>query len=339
VVVGFFRRWPEWVGRAVRVWSILYGVLAAYWLVGGRAGFPVAVVKGHPPGGTPVATAIALLLLLGAVVAAASVGSTSRMAQVGLRFATATALLGTFGLALTAVGIVASGTIERPLALGSQLLALVGAFALFAAALAQTRRNRSRCPRCGGPHPLPPKPDMPLVRRTPRAASRRSRLAGCVVLLGVVPWATVKFVWGLGGSALGVTAAEWHTTFDQSTTSGLSRILERAGLDITVLASLAGAVLAITLLSRPRIPRWLLLTPAVTGATSLALYGVPLAIWGTAVLAGLTQPAGDPAPFSATGQAWMITFGGLAFTGLGTALAIGAHSYHRRSRPACALPR
>ncbi|MFG1813667.1 hypothetical protein ACGFIF_07890 [Kribbella sp. NPDC049174] len=327
------------MGRAVRVWSLLYGVLAAYWLAGGRAGFPVADVNGHPPGGAPVAITIALVLLLGAVAAAASVGPTSSWAQVGLRFATATALLGTFGLALTAVGIVASGTVERPLALVSQLLALVGAGALFAAALAQARRSRSRCPRCGGPHPLPPKPEQPLVRRTPRAASRRSRRTVYLVLLGVVPWATVKFVWGLGGSALGVSAAEWHATFDQTTTSGLSRILERAGLDITVLASLVGAVLAITLLSRRRLPRWLLLTPAVTGATSLALYGVPLTIWGTAVLAGLAQPAGDPAPFSPTGQAWMITFGGLAFTDLGTALAIGVHSYHRRSKPSCALPR
>ena len=185
---------------------------------------------------------------------------------------------------------------------------------------------------------MPPHPDRPLVRRKPPAASRRSRLAGYALLLGVVPWATVKVVWGLGGSALGVTAAEWRTTFDESATSGLTRILERAGLDITVLASLVGVVLAITLLSRPRLPRWLLLTPAVTGATSLALYGVPLAIWGTAVLAGLAPPTGNPAPFTPTGQAWMITFGGLAFAGLGTALAVGARSFHRRSKPACALP-
>jgi heme/copper-type cytochrome/quinol oxidase subunit 3 len=88
----------------------LYGVLAAYWVFGGRAGFPVADVNGHPPGWRPVATAIALLLLSGAAVAIASVGSTSRAARVGLRYATATALLGTFGVALSAVGIVASGT-------------------------------------------------------------------------------------------------------------------------------------------------------------------------------------------------------------------------------------
>ncbi|WP_433169329.1 hypothetical protein [Kribbella sp. CA-247076] len=334
--MGFFRRWPEWIAPAVRVWSVLYGVLAAYWLTGGRAGFPIADLEGRPPGGAPVATAIAVLLLSGAVVAAVTVNSTSRPARAGLRFATATALLGTFGVALSAVGIVASGTVERPLALAGQLLALVGAGALFAAALAQARRSRSRCPRCGGPHPLSPHPDRPLVRRTSRPASRRCRLTASLVLLALVPWATVKVVWGLGGSALGVTAAEWHTTFEESSTSGLSRVLERAGLDITVLASLVGVILAVVLLSRPRLPRWLLLTPAVTGATSLTLYGVPLTIWGTVVLAGLVQPGGDPAPFTATGLAWMITFGGLAFTGLGAALAIGARSYHRRSRTVCA---
>jgi hypothetical protein len=268
-----------------------------------------------------------------------TVNSTSRPARFGLRFATATALLGTFGVALSAVGIVASGTVERPLALVCQSLALVGAGALFLAALAQFRRSRSRCPRCGGPHPLPPRPESPLVRRTPRAASGRSRRAASLVLLALVPWATVKVVWGLGGSALGVTAAEWHTSFEQSSTSGLSRLLERAGLDITVLASLVGVLLAVVLLSRPRLPRWLLLAPAVAGATSLALYGVPLTIWGAVVLTGLARPDGDPAPFTTTGQAWMITFGGLAFTGLGAALAIGARSYHRRGRRVCAVPR
>ncbi|TDD22201.1 hypothetical protein E1218_19815 [Kribbella turkmenica] len=69
------------------------------------------------------------------------------------------------------------------------------------------------------------------------------------------------------------------------------------------------------------------------------LYGVPLTIWGTVVLTGLVRPAGDPSPFTATERSWMITFGGLAFTGLGAALAIGARPYHRRGRPVRALSR
>jgi hypothetical protein len=111
-----------------------------------------------------------------------------------------TAGIGTFGLALSAVGIVASGTVERPLALVTQLAALAGAVVLFATVQAQSRRRRSRCPRCGGSHP---RPGVRTVRRVTGPSSTRGRRTAYVLLLGLLPWAIVKSVWVLGGSVLG----------------------------------------------------------------------------------------------------------------------------------------
>ncbi len=149
----------------------------------------------------------------------------------------------------------------------------------------------------------------------------------------------MKVVWGFGGTALGVTADEWRESMATSDVSALRRLLERFGIDITVLASLVGVLLVLALLQRwgLRIPRWLLLLPAWIGGVSLTLYGVPLAVWGTLTLTGITPAAPDSGPFTPTGLAWMILFGGAAFATLGTALAIGARSYQRRSQPTCAL--
>ncbi|MFI7065768.1 hypothetical protein ACIBL3_32550 [Kribbella sp. NPDC050124] len=330
------RRWPEWVGRAAQLWAVVYGALAVHWTGGGRTGFPVANLQGQPPGGATGGTAIALLLVTGCVAAVISARSTSKGAVLGLVFATITAGVGTFGLALSAVGIVASGTVEHPVALVTQLAALVGAVLLFATTRAQSRRRRERCPRCGGHHPLPLRPTSALVRPVRRASSARNRRTSYLLLLGLLPWATVKTVWILGGSALGVTSGEWRATMDESDQSGLTRLLETAGIDITVLAALAGAGLVVALHHTYRLPRWLLLLPAITGAASLTLYGVPLVIWGSLTLAGVAPADGDPGPFTASGLAWMVVFGGLAFGGLGAALAISARSYLRRTQPICA---
>ena len=69
---------------------------------------------------------------------------------------------------------------------------------------------------------------------------------------------------------------------DNSEVCALSRLLDRFGIDITVLASLVGVLLVLALLHRwgLHIPRWLLLLPAWIGGVSLTLYGVPLAAWG-----------------------------------------------------------
>ena len=131
-LVGTARRWPDWAPRAAQLWSVLYGALALHWLLGGRAGFPIADVRGDPPGGSITAAVVAAVLLLGCVAGILSAQSSSPRATVALVIATGTAAVGTFGLALSGVGIIASGKVERPLALVAQLAALIGALLLFA---------------------------------------------------------------------------------------------------------------------------------------------------------------------------------------------------------------
>ncbi|GAA1589629.1 hypothetical protein GCM10009789_49080 [Kribbella sancticallisti] len=314
--------------------------MALHWLLGGRASFPIANVEDEPPGGAVTAIVVSAVLLAGAVAGLLSARSSSRRAPIGLVVATSTAALGTFGLAMSGVGIIATGSVERPFALLAQLFALVGALLLFGTTQVQLRRRRSRCPRCGGCHPVALRPDAPLVRGTARQASTRTRRTAYLVLLGLLPWASVKVVWGFGGSALGVTPDEWRVAMDDTDVSTLGRLLEHFGIDITVVASLVGVLLVLALLQRwgLYVPRWLVLLPAWIGGVSLPLYGVPLAVWGSLTLAGVTPASSDSEPFTPTGLAWMVLFGGAAFAGLGTALAIGARSYQRRSQPLCALP-
>lgn len=336
-LVGLCRRWPVWVARVTQYWAVLYGALAVHWMAGGRASFPIANVHGDPPGGPVAAVVVGGVLALGSTVGLVSARGTSRWATAGLVFATGTTLLGTFGLALSGVGVVAAGTVERPWAMAGQVVAAVGAGLLFASTQVQVRRRRSRCPRCGGAHQLALRPGAALVRPRLRPASARTRRTAYLVLAGLLPWASVKLFWGFGGSALGVTAAEWRTSMGNSEMSALSRLLERFGIDITVLASLVGVLLVLALLYRwgLHLPRWLLLLPAWIGGVSLLLYGVPLAVWGSLMATGVTPADGDPSPFTATGIAYMVLFGGVAFGGLGTALAVGAVSYQRRSQPHC----
>lgn len=76
--LGWWRRWPEWIGYAAAAWSLLYGLLGLWWALGG-AGFPFGA--GNDPSaelsvlggvraevGAPV---IAALGLAGAVAAVA----------------------------------------------------------------------------------------------------------------------------------------------------------------------------------------------------------------------------------------------------------------------------
>jgi hypothetical protein len=78
LVLGPLRRWPERIGYAAAIWSLIYGALGLYWALGG-AGFPfgsendtgaaLSILGGVRAGfGAPV---IAALVMAGAVVAMA----------------------------------------------------------------------------------------------------------------------------------------------------------------------------------------------------------------------------------------------------------------------------
>jgi uncharacterized membrane protein YeaQ/YmgE (transglycosylase-associated protein family) len=158
----------------------------------------------------------------------------------------------------------------------TELIALLGAGLLVGTAQSWLRLRRGVCRRCGSRHRS--YPGGPPVHTVPSAAPAGLRHTAYLMLLGLLPWATVKLVWGLGGDALGMTAKEWRRSTETSQSSELTKFFESFGIDLTVLAGLVGGVLVLALVQRWawRIPRWLLLLPAWIGGISLPVYGFSL---------------------------------------------------------------
>ncbi|WP_235994648.1 hypothetical protein [Nonomuraea montanisoli] len=176
------------------------------------------------------------------------------------------------------------------------------------------------------------------------AASLRVRVAVCLLLCGLVPWAGVKTVWTLGGDALGVAGEAWLRGVEESG-DAFYQALAAVGVDVTVLMALLGVFLALGLVHRwgmvfprwtlflagRRVPALLPLVPAWGVGLCLAVYGVVLLVMVPLGLAGVIAPVAPMEPFTSSGGLnWMIFFGGLAFEGLGSALLVGAWSYGRR---------
>jgi hypothetical protein len=223
----------------------------------------------------------------------------------------------------------------------------VGTGLLAAVAVSLRRSWAGRCPRCGRRHGG----DRygVLVRPAASVASRRTRAAVFVCVGGLVPWAGVKTVWTLGGSALGVSAAGWRAA--NSGDSAVARALASVGVDVTVLAAALGVFLLLGLLypwgqvfprwtlplAGRRVPRLLPLLPAWVVGAGLSLYGTVLVLYAPLSALGLLPAVRPSAPFTTrSGVTWMVLFGGLAFAGLGYGLLAAARSYTARTRPLCA---
>lgn len=327
-VLIFLRRWPEWVGVAAACWGVLNAAVAGYWAAGGERGY---LFEGRA--GAQLPTVVEVVLALVSLAGAVAAVRFWRPALLGL---CGVAFLGTFGLAIGAVGAIASGALASPLALLYQLFSLGGAALSVGTYLVWTRRRDGRCPRCGG---LDHEASAgPLVRPAPSVAPRLVRLVAYVGMCGFLPWAAVKVVLGFGGSALGITGEEWRANFIDTDTSALTRWLASFGIDITVAAALVGALLLSALVHRwaqvLRVPRSLLLGAAWIGAPSLTLYGLSLLVGGSLMVVGVV-PSPSVEPFDEMGVAWVTFLGGLAFAPLGLGFLVGSVSFGRRTRPRC----
>jgi hypothetical protein len=142
--------------------------------------------------------------------------------------------------------------------------------------------------------------------------------------LALVPYAVMKTYWAFGGTA-GRPAGDLAAQFERNGAPELLVWMERHGLDFTVMGALGGALLLMGLV-RPwgmRVPRWVLLVPGWAGAVSLTPYGI-----GTVIAATLGISVGTTEGWSP----WVGVVGGVAFAGLGGALAISSWSYQRRSQ-------
>ncbi|GAA3132415.1 hypothetical protein [Streptosporangium carneum] len=320
---------------------MLYATVQIAWLATGTV-LPLGPGHAFPPVVQVVLAALAVLAA-GACPASTRVRGGLGRTAVGVSLAVVTPVfvLGTFGAPIEFVSLVAgSGTGSGGAGPAHLLLNVVGAGLLLVTALSFRRRLRGRCPRCGEAHSGDS--DGPLVHPAASTASAGVRAAVYVGMCGVLPWATTKTVWTLGGDALGVTAQQWREA--NAGASGAVRALASVGVDFTVLAAALAWFLMLGLvhpwgqvfprwtlfLSGRRVPRLLPLIPAWLTGVTLALYGTALIVMGVALLVG---PEAD----SGAGGAWMVEFGGLAFGGLGMGLVVAARSYAARTRPVCAV--
>lgn len=133
--------------------------------------------------------------------------------------------------------------------------------------------------------------------------------------------------------------------------SEFAKALASVGIDVTVLAAMAAVFLLLGLLhpwgqvfprwtlflSGRRVPRLLPLLPAWLSSVGLSAYGVFLLGYASLSATGaVPEPKPSGAFTTASGIAWMVAFGGLAFAGLGFGLIAAARSYSARTLPMCA---
>ncbi|GAU71248.1 hypothetical protein SSP35_31_00130 [Streptomyces sp. NBRC 110611] len=304
----------------------------------------------------PYAALAQLILATLAVVAAAACWASRRLLGRPGRMAVGCALILTtpvFALGMTVLPIyfvpLASGSgLESATGLAHALLSTALTSCLVLVGLSYRRRLAGACPRCGHRHTGGH--DAPLVHPDASTATRRTRTPAYLLMCGVLPWATAKTIWTLGGDALGITAERWQES--NSGGSEMSKALASVGIDVTVLAAGLGFFLVAGLmypwgqvfprwtlvLSGRRVPRLLPLVPALLTAVGLSVYGVFLLVYAPLAALGVV-PFPEPDPElggTRSGTLWLAAFGGMAFGGLGFGLLTAARSYAARTRPICA---
>ncbi|MFF8382499.1 hypothetical protein ACF053_02460 [Streptomyces kanasensis] len=324
------RPWgPRRVARATMVWAVLY------------AGFGLAcALSGTPPlhlGSDPGPSALGWGVAGVGALAALTCGAVTRY---GPRPATRVLLwvlcvpAGTaaFGLLMDVITLVFGQGVDNGVAAAHHALAAAGVLLL-----AATARSR----------PVRRVPDA-AVARAPSAASGPVQLAACAGTMAFLPYAAMKLVWASGGTFAGMTGEEMRAVSRRNGASGAWLTLESWGLDATVLLAALGTFLLWGLV-RPwgqvfprwtlwlrdrRVPRWLLLAPALTGAATLAPYGVFGVGYVALATAGVvTIRRGD---FHSSSDALLVAWIGMtAFAVYGAALTVAARSYWLRtpSRP------
>lgn len=155
-------------------------------------------------------------------------------------------------------------------------------------------------------------------------AAPAARWAARIGIASLLPYAAIKTYWAFGGRSGLVDGFDLAEEFRRNGAPEAVVWLERHGVDFTAVLALAGAALLLALVQPwgMRLPRWMLLGPAWTGAALLVPYGSLTAV---IALAG-----GDGEGASAT-TGWLTAAAVAAFCGIGSALAVCARSFQRRS--------
>ncbi|MFE2105659.1 hypothetical protein ACFXAF_07255 [Kitasatospora sp. NPDC059463] len=352
------RRWPSrrwWAdvgaaGRAVAAWGVGYAVFGAGCALGGTP-LPGAPLFGAAAAGWAVAAVGLAAVAAGAALAAGGPRPALRKVLWGL---CGPAGAGAFGLLMDVITLLFGQGVDSGPGTAQHLLAALGTGLLAAAA-------RSGAPAVAPADGDPGDPGdpggavpVPGVAPVPSAAPGAVQLTALAGSAAFVPYVAMKLFWASGGTFAGVSGADLHAAAVRNGASGIWLTLESWGLDGTALLAGLGVFLlwglvrpwgqvfprwTLPLAGRP-VPRWLPLAPALLGVGTLAPYGVVGVGWSALATAGVVEvPRGD---FPTAADTLLVAWIGLgAFAVYGTALAVAARSYWRRTarRPGRALPK
>lgn len=249
------------------------------------------------------------------------------------------AAVSAFGLLMDAVALLVGQPVDSWVSAANHVLAACGALLL--AATAGSHRRAS-----GGTVVGPDTGHRGVDVGAPASSSapRTVQLAAVAGTVAFLPYTVMKLIWAFGGTFAGLSGEETRAIAERNGASGVWLTLESWGLDATALLAGLGVFLLWGLV-RPwgqvfprwtpflrgrRVPRWLVLTPALLGASTLAPYGVLGIGYLCLVSTGaVTMGRGDfPSAADALTVAWIGLF---AFAVYGLALA-ATRSYWLRTR-------
>lgn len=312
------------MGRATTAWAVVY---AGFGLACALSGTPLLYL-GSDPGPSALGWGVAGVGALAALACGAvTLYGLRPTLRVLLWVICALAGIAAFGLLMDVITLVFGQGVDNGVAAAHHALAATGVLLL--AATARAGRRPSAAP----------------VVQAPSAASGPVQLAACAGTAAFLPYAAMKLVWASGGTFAGMTGEEMLAISKRNGASGIWLTLESWGLDGTVLLAGLGVFLLWGLV-RPwgqvfprwtlwlrgrRVPRWLPLAPALTGAATLAPYGVFGVGYVTLATAGVvTMRRGD---FHSSSDALLVAWIGMAaFAVYGVALIVASRSYWLRTR-------
>lgn len=271
-----FKRWPLWIGYGAAGWSLLYGVVQLYWLLGG-AGYPfkgdelVAAMVTYLP--SKVGGLIFVILCLLGTVIGVAMQKTRRGVLLRWLFLTfawcfAVALLlfiPDFSL-IAAMAYAFLFKFAFNWSMFNQIICIIGALLWIMTAVAYQRRTRDACEYCG---------------RTESGHTfllvRWGRWLTIIAALAPIPYALTRFAWALN-IPLGIDPQLLHE---------LSKVNPMAQITEWVFGSICvgGGILTLGLIQRwgEIFPRWF---PFIGGKrVPIMLAVVPASIIAIAVTA------------------------------------------------------
>ncbi|ENQ3108097.1 hypothetical protein SAMN04488168_15217 [Bacillus sp. 491mf] len=332
-----FKRWPLWIGYGAAGWSLLYGVVQLYWLLGG-AGYPfkhaemdlfAAMVTYLPSkaGGL----IFVIFCLLGTVIGVAMQkmwrGVLLRWLFLTFAWCFAVVLL-LFIPDISLIAVMAYAFLFKfafNWIMFNQIICIIGALLWILTAIAYQRRTRDACEYCG---------------RTENGNTfllvRWGRWLTIIAALAPIPYALTRFAWALN-IPLGVDQQFFH---DFSKVNSMAQITEWVFGSVCV----GGGILTLGLIQKwgeifpcwfpfiggKRVPIMLAVVPASIVAIAVTAAGFVFTFNFLAVILHFM-----PADILLLSQIWG-TIGPMIFwVPWGVALGLAAIAYYYRRRGKC----